>query len=84
MIDWETLMSQTLLDYLGSPIYAGLLVILFFVVWAVFMRARLEASLVFIIPAFILASTLIPGLNLLIALGLGIIFGFALLRLGVR
>ena len=84
MIDWETQMSQILLDYLGNPIYAGLLILIFFIVWAVFMRARLEATLVFMIPAFILASTLIPGLNVLLAISLGILFGYALLRLGVR
>ena len=80
----EQIISDTIMAYLGNPIWVGILILLFFVVWVAFMRARLEVALLGLIPAFILASAFIPGLLLVGAMASGLLLGLILLRIGVR
>jgi len=80
----EQIIADTLMTYLGSPMWAGLIILFFFIAWAVVMRMRLEVALVGLIPTFILASAFIPGLHVLIAMVGGALLGFILMRLAVR
>lgn len=80
----EGMIASTIMEYLGNPMFVGLLVVMFFVTWAVVMRLRLEAALSGLVPAFIMASAFIPGLQLVAALGGGILLGLILMRIGVR
>lgn len=80
----EDIVSSTIMQYLGSPLWVGLILILFFVAWAAFMKLRLEVALVGLVPAFILASAFIPGLGVMIAIVGGALLGYILIRLAVR
>jgi len=76
----EEIIAETIMEFLGNPMWVGLLILLFFVAWAVLMRMRLEVALVGFIPALILASAFIPGLLLLTAIGGGVLLGVVLMR----
>ena len=80
----DQLILDPIMDYLGSPIWFGLIIIFFFVFWVAIFRMRLETALVGMVPALIIASAFIPGLQIVMALAGGFLLGLALLRIGVR
>lgn len=79
----DQIILEPLVDVYG-PVWIGLTLIMFFVFWVAVFRMRLETALVGMVPALILASAFIPGLNVVLALAGGLFLGLVLLRIGVR
>ncbi len=64
----------------GSTPVAGIMILLFFALTLVMFRASLDLALLVMIPAMIGVAYLIPGLRIIVAIGLGIIVGLAFMR----
>ena len=77
----EETMAANLIQAFGSPLFAGIGLLLFFVIMAVAWRFSLETSLVFLIPCMFLIFGFIPELRIAVAIIGGFIIAFALLRI---
>jgi hypothetical protein len=81
MAFFEELIGGGVTAVFGNPVFAGVTILLFFIGIAVMAKVNFEASLIFIVPAFILAFNFIPGLRLIIGIIFGIIIGLMFIKI---
>jgi hypothetical protein len=77
----ESLIGNTAGLVLGNPVFSGIIILLFFIGLAAIAKVSFEASLVFLVPAFILSFAFIPALRLIIGIMFGVLIGLMFLKL---
>jgi hypothetical protein len=74
-------MATSIMGVIGDSTIAGLIVLTFFVGSAILQPSKLDAKLVIIVPAVILATALIPWWASVLAILGGLFFGRVILRI---
>lgn len=77
----EATIFTTVMQVFGNPLNLGLFIFVIFLGIAIIMRLNESAMLPVMLGVVILVVAFIEPLRLLVALGLGILFGLALLKI---
>ena len=67
-----------LIEMFGNPIYVGIFLLLYGLVFIIAGRVSYPAYIPFIVPLLFLAGAFIPGLTQLTIIGLGVLVGYAI------
>lgn len=78
---FESLIGDTLISIVGNPIFAGLLLLGFFLVIFVFGRVGLIAGTPVMVGVFLLFGQIVPQFQIPFGVVVGVIVGYAFIRL---
>lgn len=76
----EQLIFDMFLGMLGNPLNLGIFIFVILMSFGIFMRLGGDAMLVIMIPTMFVVFAFIPQLRLIIGIGIGIMFGIAILK----
>jgi hypothetical protein len=83
MIAWNELLDpigESLADMIGNPLLVGLVILLFFTMFALFLLIPFSALLVIEIPLCFVVFEWIPQLRPVVGIMVGILIGMALIK----
>ena len=83
MLEWNELLepvAESLADMIGNPLLIGLIVLLFFSMFALFLLIPFSALLVIEIPLCFVVFEWVPQLRPVVGIMVGILIGMALIK----
>lgn len=76
----EQMIFDMLMGMFGNPLNIGIFLFVIFMAIGIFLRLGSDAMLVMMIPTLFAVFVFIPALRLIIGLGIGMMFGIAILK----
>lgn len=84
VIPLESYIADGFAQTVGDPIFLGILVIVWFLGFTIMQGTRIDAKLVIMVPALLLATAFIPFLGILISLVFAALIYLAIMKLTNR